>query len=468
MTEWDVVVVGGGLAGLSAAVASAERGARVAVLERGSERAYPCNSRVAMGFLTIAGLDSRSRPELLRAAIDRTTGGEADPALADALAQDAGAAFVWLRRQGARFIQFGAPGARKPVLAPLVKLRPGLNWQGRGADVMMRRLEARLEAFGGSLLRGHAAIELSMAADRCTGVIADTPRGRTAFAARAVVLADGGFQADPAQVERFAGARPGTILQRNTGSGRGDGLRMAEAAGAGIVATTQFYGHVQSRDAMTNDRLWPYPVLDIPITAGIAVDAAGRRFTDEGLGGIAVANAIAALPDPLASLAVFDQAIWEGPSRQLLVAPNPNLERAGGTLHRADDLATLARLAGIDPAGLLDTVGAYNEAIGAGTAQSLPVPRSSTFAKPMPILKAPFYAAPVCAGITYTMGGIAIDEHARVRNRNGDVIPGLFAAGSTTGGHEGGSLSGYTGGLTKAAVFGLRAAASIARAAGLE
>ena len=69
-----------------------------------------------------------------------------------------------------------------------------------------------------------------------------------------------------------------------------------------------------------------------------------------------------------------------------------------------------------------------------------------------------FIAIPVCAGITYTMGGIAIDGHARVKHRDGGVIDGLYAAGSATGGIEGGKLAGYIGGLSKAATFGFRAA----------
>jgi fumarate reductase flavoprotein subunit len=66
----------------------------------------------------------------------------------------------------------------------------------------------------------------------------------------------------------------------------------------------------------------------------------------------------------------------------------------------------------------------------------------------------PFFAVPLCAGITYTMGGIAIDGQCRVEHIAGGVIEGLYAAGSTTGGHEGGPVAGYTGGLGKATTFG--------------
>jgi fumarate reductase flavoprotein subunit len=82
----------------------------------------------------------------------------------------------------------------------------------------------------------------------------------------------------------------------------------------------------------------------------------------------------------------------------------------------------------------------------------------------MPIAHPPYYAVPLCAGITYTMGGIAIDPHGRVRRASGGTIQGLYAAGAATGGLEGGAGVGYVGGLIKAATFGIRAAEAIVQA----
>ena len=84
----------------------------------------------------------------------------------------------------------------------------------------------------------------------------------------------------------------------------------------------------------------------------------------------------------------------------------------------------------------------------------------------MPIVKPPFYAVPMCTGITYTMGGPKVDEHARVQHRDGHAIEGLFAVGSASGGLEGGPHVGYIGGLIKAFTLGRRAAHFIATAAG--
>ena len=77
-------------------------------------------------------------------------------------------------------------------------------------------------------------------------------------------------------------------------------------------------------------------------------------------------------------------------------------------------------------------------------------------------MKAPFYAAPACPALTSTFGGIAIDQHGRVKKKSGGTIPGLYAAGSTCGGVEGGPEVGYIGGLIKALVFGMLVAEHVA------
>jgi len=110
---------------------------------------------------------------------------------------------------------------------------------------------------------------------------------------------------------------------------------------------------------------------------------------------------------------------------------------------------------------LRETVNRFNQAIAEGATAQLVPARSALPFKPVPITRAPFYAMPLCAGITYTMGGIAIDAGCRVMRDDGQPIAGLYAAGSTTGGHEGGPVAGYTGGLSKAVTFGWLAARTI-------
>jgi fumarate reductase flavoprotein subunit len=202
------------------------------------------------------------------------------------------------------------------------------------------------------------------------------------------------------------------------------------------------------------------------------VDRSGRRFLDEGLGGIALSNALARLDDPLAATAVFDQAIWDSAGSIELVPPNPQLEAAGGTVLRAPDLAALAAAIDVPAGNLQDTVARYNRAVliekGADLVPTRSYGRmfgesrgSSQRVRLMPIAQPPFYAIPLAAGISYTMGGIEIDAQARVIARDGAPFAGLYAAGSCTGGIEGGPLGGYVGGFLKAATFGLIAAETI-------
>jgi fumarate reductase flavoprotein subunit len=465
---FDVVVIGGGLAGMSAAIGCAEAGLRVVALEQGEGEAYLCNTRITMGFFQIALNDIRGDAAALRQAIDRATRGHVAPAIADAFASSAGPAMAWLQAQGVELVRGGDDPSNTAQLAPAVPHKPGLHWRGRGGDVMLRRLGATLAARGGALRPGWRARELIIAGGRCAGVVATAGSATHRLAARAVVIADGGFQANRDLVRRHISPRPDRLLQRNAGTGRGDGVTMAEAAGAATTGMDRFYGHVQARDAMDDLGLWPYPTLDYPISAGIAVTGDGRRFTDEGLGGVAVANAIARLDDPLDTVAVFDEAAWEASGKLFVMSANPHLVECGATFHRADSLAELAARAALAPDTLAATVAAFNRAIDEHALARLDPARSEESgtpwgSRPIPIRRPPFYAVPLCAGITYTMGGVAIDPDARILNRSGDPIPGLYGAGGSIGGTEGGPVTGYTGGLAKALVFGWRAAGAILR-----
>src|SRR6185312_12640031 len=199
------------------------------------------------------------------------------------------------------------------------------------------------------------------------------------FAARAVVLADGGFQGNPDLVRRFISKRPERLLERNAKTGRGDGLLMAEAVGAALTDMNCFYGHVQARDAMDDPELWPYPTIDFPIAAGIAVDASGRRFTDEGLAGVAIANAIARLEDPLGAVAIFDETIWELSGKTYVMSANPFLVQTGATFYRGESLDAVAAQAGLPRETVAATVARYNDAVEAGTLDRLDPPRSADF-----------------------------------------------------------------------------------------
>jgi fumarate reductase flavoprotein subunit len=450
----DVAVVGGGLAGLAAGVRAAMAGHKVVVLEASDDERYRCNSRIATGVFHVAFESPAADPAAIDACMRAAIGDVADTPLARAVAGDALRAIRWLSETtGVEFVRGDDGPAWEFVAAPSAVGKLDRRWQGRGPDLLLQGLERSLVRSGGELRRGYRATRLQMSAARCVGLAGDN----FGIDAAAVVIADGGFQADPELLRRAISPVPDRVAQRNARTGRGDGLRMAEQAGAAITGYHDFYGHVLSRDALSNDTLWPYPWTDELARAAIVVGADGRRFVDEGLGGVFIANRIAALADPASATIVCDRAGWEGPGAERYTAPNPGLVAAGGTVHRADTLAALAATAGIDAGGLAREVAAYNAALERGELARLTPPRTTSVFRAWPIASPPFYAVPVCAGITYTLSGIAIDEWSRVLDRAGRAIPGLYAAGSTTGGLEGGERVGYVGGLCKAAVTGLRA-----------
>src|SRR5579871_1838986 len=123
--EADLVVVGGGIAGLTAANRAAELGCRVLVIEKGEDEHYLCNSRIATGVLNVAHTDPHSDPAVLRRAIEVDTEGHAGPALADALAATAGRIMAWLKAEGARIIRVPIHGRSRWMLAPPQRLPPG-------------------------------------------------------------------------------------------------------------------------------------------------------------------------------------------------------------------------------------------------------------------------------------------------------------------------------------------------------
>ena len=461
--EFDLVSIGGGFAGLVAALRGAELGLRTAVIEKGEGERYLCSSRWAGGIFHVSYHDVKLPPAELKAAIERATSGETDPELATAIAEDCARTVDFLAAQGAHFTSASPISWHRWTLAPPRAAVHGQDWQGRGPDLMIAALKDRLEQRQGRIYLGTRATALRIEGGRCAGVAASRAGADLTFAAPAVVIADGGFPGDPELFRRHIGPHPERVLQRHAGTAVGDGLRMAERAGAALTRLDRFYGHLLSRDAMRDDGLWPYPQIDAVATAGIVVDTGGRRLLDEGLGGISITNDLARLDDPLCATVICDAAIWDTAGRAAQIPPNPQLVEGGGTLHEAGTVEELAGLAGLDPATLRATVEAYNAAVRNGRLAELAPPRSAKSGAPRPIETPPFYAIPICAGITNTFGGIAIDGHGRVRRPDGSVIEGLYAAGGCTGGLEGGGALGYVGGLIKACVFGLRAGEDAAR-----
>jgi fumarate reductase flavoprotein subunit len=456
-----IVIIGGGFAGLTAANRLAQHGLIPLVLEAGSEALYMCNSRICTGSLHVSYHSPTSPADDLFRIVMEGSGETAREDLARALTDRAATTIDWMKAEGAEFQKHAVRDDGTQMLAPLRKMKPGLDWENSGPNLFMKALESSLLRRGGNIRRGCRAKRILRDGDQITGLEITTGGGTEIIAADTIVIADGGFQANPELVARYISGAADALQPRNAGTAFGDGLCMAVEIGAATVGLETLYGHVLSRDAMNNDKLWPYPQLDLVSTQGVVVDATGRRFADEGLGGIHMANSIARLDDPLSTFAIFDSAVWENAGHSDQVPPNPSVPDEGGTVLTAESIEVLAKKAGLDPATLTDTVEGFNDCVRRRSGATLEPKRSMDRYAPWAIEEAPFHAIPLCAGITATSGGLAVNGKGRVMDEADNPIPGLYAAGSAVGGIEGGPNSAYVGGLIKAFAIGLIAADTI-------
>jgi fumarate reductase flavoprotein subunit len=285
---------------------------------------------------------------------------------------------------------------------------------------------------------------------RVFGVEVQSGRRSTTVLAHSVLLCDGGFQANPEMVHRHITS---TYRLRAADTGTGDGIRMGVAVGAALWNMEWFYGHCLARDAMWDNDLWPMLSLYQVIEHALVVDSDGRRFADEGVSNQHMAIAIAKSVEPGKTWVVCDDAVWQGAARGGPLPVNPLLLEHHATVRVADNLVALARQMAVPTGALQRTVAEFNEF--ARSRVPLTPPRSG---HAVPLDRPPYYALPLVVGITFTMGGLLVDRDARVLDAGMRPIPGLYAAGGTMGGLQGGPTPAYAGGWSEAATFGLLAA----------
>lgn len=465
--ELDLIAVGAGLAGLTAANRALELGRSAIVLEQSTDPRHQCASRTNGGVFHVGFRSITSDPDELTRVILMTTANFTEPTVARALAGNAERAIQWLQSFGTKFTHLEpVDGWKDYVLPPLgFHDKTVMSWEGMGADLLITRLEQRTRELGGDCIRGARMTGLIVEDGAVRGVHAETRDGRKSYRAKAVVLADGGFEGNKEMVRRFITPHPEHLTMRAPESGKGDGMRFAEEAGGKLVSMEAFYGHILSADSLHREGLSPFPFLEFLAATGMMVDANGERFVEETKAGHFTSNALSRHGNGLAHV-IFDDAMWNSIGKHFFCPPNPNLVNAGGTLHKADDIEALAKKIGLDPKRLRDLIDAQNRKAEASRAEDV---RLASTRAAMPsygkgkhpaqaFTTPPYYAAPACAAMTCTLGGIAIDADARVLRKTGGVIRGLYAAGSSAGGVEGGPEVGYLGGLMKALVFGLLAA----------
>ena len=456
----DVLVVGAGLAGFTAAIRAAEAGAKVLLIDKSNGELGDGNVLMASGSLRAGGKNPRTSPAELYDFV--MAEGVAYPDLVRAWADTCNRAVDWLIASGVK-ISEDAPGriwldqSSEVSLAPVYKKDVGTR--------ALSSLRKRFDQLNGKYLNRIQGEKLIVENKRVAGVSGKRDGAEIQLRARATILATGGFSADKEMVRRHIGPNADQCKLRGSKQDTGDGLRMALEIGAKAVNLKFFYGHLISRKALVDDRFWPYPRLDSFVDEGILVDRRGERFVDEGRGDVAVANELARSEDVTGAVLIFDRESWDAAKDDAFAnsvktpAPNPWLMDHDGEIFTAPTVKGLAQVLDIDGDRLAATLQNYNRAIESSDSQSLKIPRTG---KPK-LLRGPFYGLRVVPGITFTMGGILINGRGEALDESEKSIPGLYAAGDAIGGLMGGYRGGYTGGLMQAVVTGLLAGENAAK-----
>ena len=464
--EADIVVVGAGGAGMTAAITAAGEGKSVVILE--SQSMVGGNSVRATGGMNAGKTvyqdenefgESAGVEKTLKAAaekyadnetitalaktvseqwaayqanptgyfdsvelmeLDTMIGGKGinDPALVETLCANSADAIDWLDEHGITLHNVSSFGG-----ASVKRIHRPVNDEGKVVSVgsyMIPLLQENCEKAGVKMMLDTTATEiLTDANGAAVGVKATGASGETVTVnAKAVVLATGGFGANLDMVVKYKPELKG-FMTTNAPGIQGQGIEMAEAIGAATVDMDQIQIHptVEANTAAL-------------ITEGlrgdgaILINAEGKRFIDE-VGTRDVVSAAEIAQTGSYSWLVVDQAMADNSS------VIQGYIKKGYTVTGAT-YEELAKAMGVDEAALAETMNNWN---GYVEAKNDPDFGRTSFANPLNT--APYYAIKVTAGVHHTMGGLKINPNTEVLNENGEVIPGLFAAGEVTGGVHG-------------------------------
>ncbi len=487
--ETDVLVIGAGNAAFAAAHAAREEGAQVLMLECAPPDEAGGNTRFTAGAMRFAytGVEDlvALMPDLTEDEIARTDFGSyseesffddmgrvteyrCDPDLVEQLVRRSRDTMMWMRSHGIRFAPlwgrqaFEVDGRFKFWGGLAVEVwggGPGLveGWTAAAGRAGIRVIyEARAQG----LLRDDSGV---------TGAVARIDGETVRIAAKAVVLACGGFQANAEWRARYLGPGWDLAKVRGTRFNTGDGIRMALEAGAspsgnwsgchavGWERNAPEFGDLAVGDAFQKHS---YPF-------GIMVNANGERFVDEGADFrnytyAKYGRVILAQPGQFA-WQIFDAKVLhllrdEYRIREVTKVSASTLEELVEKLDGVDPERALAHIRKFNDAVMEDVPFNPNVKDGRGTV-GLSVPKSNWANR---LDQPPFEAYAITCGITFTFGGVRIDTEAAVQDRDGKPIPGLFSAGEMVGGLFYFNYPGGTG-LMAGAVFGRIAGISAGR-----
>lgn len=447
---FDLIVVGAGTAGIPCAIAAAELGARVAVLEKDVEIGGTLH--LSGGELSAAGARrQRARgvddsPDFHFAEVMETGGGQADPALLRLAVEEAPRTIDWIE-------EIGFPFAAEPEIFRVHEQysRPrtyvGPDFGLSILETLRPRFAEQVAAGRIELLLEHALGDFLLEDGAVTGVRARGPEGEVEVRAAATVLATGGYAHDEPFFRRVTTGGPRLVTGARPAS-TGDGIHAALRLGARFRGAEHQYrvvGPVELEPGRANG--WEAVANLVPNDRApreILVNLRGERFVaeDEERPDVKV-RTVCAQPGSDFWI-VFDEAALAGQPlfyrmRRASEERPEEVDRrwsAAGIRERATEgicawsaptVRELAALAGIDPAGLERTAAAWNRAVRSGHD---PLGRRDL---QHPLDQPPFYAVHCHPTTFLTWGGIEVDAELRVLGADGRPLSGLYAAGEALG-----------------------------------
>jgi hypothetical protein len=431
----DLLVIGGGVAGLTAAAAASERGATVVVAERAEHvggSGSLSNGVVWTAPDSAAFLAQDPQGDLYRFRLVL----EGLPGL-----------FAWLERAGTRV---GEPvqGIYGFGSGRIIDIHDYIAWS-----------RARVERSGGRVIVGAQVMSLVVRGGSVVGANVHTGGYRVTtlrVTAPMTVIATGGFQADTRARELWMFPGAGSLFVRSNSFSDGGGIRLGLEAGAGMSPPTAgFYGHTMAYPLSAVSPPDLYPLTQIYSEHGVIVNHHGRRFTDESLGDHISNQAMGRAAGP--ALLLMDERIrakhavtgvlrGQLPIDRLAVAAQHGAHVASAPT--LNELAKLVAPWGYHTDSIIATVTAFNALPAGGVVDG--IPRRSGHD---PLMQPPFHAIEIQAAVTLTYRGLATDGQGRALSRDGKAIPGLWVVGADSGGMND---YGYSGGLATAMVLGRR------------
>lgn len=446
-----VLVVGGGGCGLTAALAAQQAGAEVLVLERDASALG--TTAMSTGLIPAAGTRlQRERgivdtPALFAEDILAKTKGQTDPVIAHALATASAHTVEWLIDDHqiplSLVDSFLYPGHR-------VKRMHGTP--NRTGSELMGALSAAIERRGIDVLTEAQVTDLfaDRADGRVRGVRVRRPDGSSEdLGCDALILACCGFAGNPEMVQEYIPEIVGATFFGHPGN-KGDAIRWGLALGAAVRDIHSYQGHGGLAAGRGIPILWP-----LIMEGGFQVNVAGERFSNEARGYSEQAVDVVAQPGHVA-WDIYDERLH----RLMLEFDDYRDAMEARAILKADDVVTLAQLAGIDAIGLQRTLEEVSACVRSERAD-----RFGRNFSGKPTLAPPFYAVKVTGALFHTQGGLAVDAEARVLREDGSRLPNLFAGGGAARGISGPGAAGYMAGngLLTATTFGRLAGEAAAR-----